>query len=729
VSLLSRLRLADSKSRPPSGELGDSGVGFGQGKTRRLLDTEYLWDLRGAAAYRMYDRMRFSDPKVNGLRAAQNLPVLRASVTIEPTDEKDKDALAKAEFVQDCLIDNFPWRAFLSDSLLATDFGFAPFEIVWRVDERGKVVVDRLAYRPPSSIAAEDITIEKGAVARITQRPATGGTYEIPGEKLLWFCYGKEGDDARGKPILRPMYKPWKLKEELEVELAVLIGKMGGVPDIKTLGIVDDATATALDEAGASFGLNDGAFVRHSDDVEISLLASNARVGEVLSAIRYFDTQLSQVCMAQVLDLGANQVGSRALGTTLSDMFTDSIQALCSYREDVLNAKGGLIYQLVDYNFPNTENMPSLRFGNVQRNDLTAMADAFQKLGAAGMNFGDEVWDWVRAEMNLPERPDDVPASAPPKPVVSPFPQQAPPETAPSPAQTPSAAGGAPEAAGAKASETAAASLKLAERREPHGVECYAELAEIATRFDDAKTAVRVATQATRDALAAELAKRARIAAKKDALTKFAAGAPPMVDKLTNEIAAVLSEFYEAGHAQVADELRRQREGKPVVEEKIERRQDGERVLAEKPKKGASQVGSEAAIRRQAEAAARSIAQATLLAAVAQAARLETVPIVDAAIEAAITRESDAAALRFGAIVTDLMQAGRADEAISQATDIEDAVYSAILDGALCEVCEPMDGEVTTDLSEAAEWTPNPGCQGGDRCRCMVFYEVRQETP
>ena len=79
-----------------------------------------------------------------------------------------------------------------------------------------------------TSLASLVTVLDLTGIARVIQRPVTGGTYEIPGEKLIWFCYGKEGDDFRGRPMLRPMYKPWKLKQELEVELAVLIRKLGG---------------------------------------------------------------------------------------------------------------------------------------------------------------------------------------------------------------------------------------------------------------------------------------------------------------------------------------------------------------------------------------------------------------------------------------------------------------------------------------------------------------------
>jgi len=40
-----------------------------------------------------------------------------------------------------------------------------------------------------------------------------------------------------------------------------------------------------------------------------------------------------------------------------------------------------------------------------------------------------------------------------------------------------------------------------------------------------------------------------------------------------------------------------------------------------------------------------------------------------------------------------------------------------------------MDGETTTDLALAESWAPNPDCEGGEKCRCLVVYEIRQEAP
>jgi hypothetical protein len=310
-----------------------------------------------------------------------------------------------------------------------------------------------------------------------------------------------------------------------------------------------------------------------------------------------------------------------------------------------------------------------------------------------------------------------VPGEAPP---AAPEPSPAPP--APS-SPAPSAPAGEPAEGGAQASEAPHshdAGLQLAERRPPRGVECYLNLAEITAQFDTAKTAVKDATAATREKLSAELVKRAAAAQAKGKLADFAASAPPMLDKLTAEISAVLSDFYAAGRTQVADELQRQKAGKPWTSKTI---RAAELALAE-----GSTPEELGALKQQAAAMARAIAASIQAAAAMQAARIAAgTPLVPDVMEAMVAREGDAAALRFAAAASDFMSMGRSAEADAQATDIEDAVYSALLDGATCAACEPMDGETTTDLTLAESWAPNPDCEGGEKCRCLVVYEIRQE--
>jgi hypothetical protein len=197
-----------------------------------------------------------------------------------------------------------------------------------------------------------------------------------------------------------------------------------------------------------------------------------------------------------------------------------------------------------------------------------------------------------------------------------------------------------------------------------------------------------------------------------------------MVDALTKQIAAVLTEHYQAGRAQVTSELARQRRGEPVGAEITDARHgDAPTQLAEPTEVPAAVA---AAIAQEAEIAARKIAAAAQASAAQQAMRDAATPLDDDVFEEGIMRESDAAALRCGGQVTRLMNSGRADEAQAQSAEIADAVYSALLDRNTCDECEGQDGDTTTDLDEAASWTPNPNCAGGDACRCLTVFEIAQ---
>jgi hypothetical protein len=372
-----------------------------------------------------------------------------------------------------------------------------------------------------------------------------------------------------------------------------------------------------------------------------------------------------------------------------------------------------------------------LRFGNVQHADVGALTSAVQKLVQSGMPLDGMVWDHIREIMNFPEAVESDAVSVAAPDTAIPRPGAASPPAKPADVTTP--AEKTPDETGAKASEECGHghALHLAERRAPHGVECYVALDELAARFDDAKTAIAEATQGTREKLVAELATRARAAAEKGTLAKFAAGQPPMLDKLAAEIKAVLTVFYADGRKQVADEMERQADGKPVaeiVEEHAAPATDTPILAAEKPKKKPNVPPVSAAdIADQAEVAARSLGAQAQAAAVAAATRLRTVPMTDEALLEAIRRETDAAAMRLSGVVTDLIRAGRADEGRDRFAGIKEAVYSAILDSNLCSVCEASEGKTTTDLDEAATWTPNPGCLGQERCRCVTIYVYETE--
>jgi len=716
--------LAEKRApKPDTQERGGTGMlfaGYGaRGESAsRLTELEYNTNLYGTNGIRTYDRMRLSDPKVAGLRRAQNQPLISAGVRIDPVDPDDAKAVEVADFVTQALVSTGPlsvadhWADNLRQFLLYLDYGYAPFEMVWEMRD-GHAIIDRFAYRPPSTV--QDIHVAGGRITHVTQVAQAGQTVEIPGEKLLWFCHEREGDNWRGRSLLRPMYKPWFNKEKAEILLLILLEKMGGLPVAREVaGGLTDTERDVIDGALESFHLSDRGYLRTPETVEVRIEGGNISLTEGLELVRYWDQQLSTVSMQQFLDLGSTPNGSRALGATMSDLYLAAMGAIAKQIENTLNAPEGPIHQLVAYNFAASEDViPTLRFASLGKLDVKALAAGLHQLWQMGMSFSDADWEWIRSELDLPAHEAQNETVAPNETPPAPEPASSDEDEAPS-------------------SEVSACECEhaLAEGRfwrQPAGPELFVALDEIADALDDAKNVVRDRTAEVRERISADLAKRAVAAAESgdpDKVAALASGKAPMLDTLARELRAIFGEYFDAGRAQVRDELARQRDGEPVAAEIVGERSGDDLAMADLPPRMTTKEARRfyAMLDAEAEIAARAIGSSAVSSAAKSAAAMLGAPPSREVAAEMIRRATAEEAIRIGWTVTRVMIGGRSAEAMEEREQIAYAQYSAILDGNVCENCEPRDGETTEDLDEATGWTPNPECLGGDRCRCATIY-------
>jgi hypothetical protein len=747
------LELAEqpTPAQPDTQERGDTGQGYTVGGSvknkalaKRLHSLERNWELYERRGYELYDRMRYSDPKVAGLLRAMRLPIISAEPRIEAageadpkTGKKDPRAVEIAKAVEGNLFDGLfgGWRANAYMWLLYLAHGFAPFEICWEIRD-GKAWVDRLAYRPPATIRADDIYVLKGRIDHIQQTMVSGTAVDpISSEKLVWFVHEREGDDWCGHSLLRPMFKPWFGKEHLEVQLLIASDRGNGTPIAtapETGWPVDAETgvsqADEMDAALEAFCLSEKSYFNLPPGAKVEIMYPQVSVKELIDVKTSFDLDLTSVAIAEFRDLGKTSSGSYALSRTLADEFTDSLNGIATDLEDTLNAPEGLIHQMVDYNFAGADDyVPKLRFAPLAKMDLKVFALALYQLNQAGMPFGERDWAWIREELDMPERDD---SQAGPKTGAG----KASPPAEPAPADASQPQGGEP------APIAAAEHLDLADDywRPLTPLECYANLAEIAQRIDEGPTTLRTATQATRNAMVAELVRRAQTAIATGDVTKVAALAQqksPMVDKLAADIRGVYAEASTAGQQQVRDELARQKSGTPVATQ-VAQHANATTLAAPKSPRLRPASGETAPptwygdlpayIDAQAAVTARQIASATQAAIAAEAMRALATKLSQEALIEMVTRASDAAALRAGLTVSHIMALGRADYALANRDQISVAFLSAILDDNTCQVCEDDDGTETTDLDYAASVINNPDCEGGGNCRCEWFFELKE---
>ena len=151
-------------------------------ETGGIISDEWLNQLRGLRGIRAYSEMRDNDAVIGAVLYAIESLVRQVEWRVRPADESDA-AIAAAKFLEECVEDMASdWESFISEVLSMLVFGFAPFEIVYKVrggdsedpTRRSKYNDGRIGWRK-FSIRGQDtiarwIFDEDGNVAGMVQR-------------------------------------------------------------------------------------------------------------------------------------------------------------------------------------------------------------------------------------------------------------------------------------------------------------------------------------------------------------------------------------------------------------------------------------------------------------------------------------------------------------------------------------------------------------------------------
>lgn len=148
-------------------------TGFGQALTGR---------------YRTYRLMR-NNPTIALARAVATVPLRAASWSIG-VDEDFEDDVVK-NFIQREITGH--WKGFLKNILFALDYGWAPFEKVWGVDDEGRWVYKKLK---PLLVDQTAILVDKETGVFIGFRNVN---VELPANKCFLYTYDKEAGNLYGR--------------------------------------------------------------------------------------------------------------------------------------------------------------------------------------------------------------------------------------------------------------------------------------------------------------------------------------------------------------------------------------------------------------------------------------------------------------------------------------------------------------------------------------------------
>ena len=400
-----------------------------------VIEEEYLTDLSGREWAEKYDEMRRSDASISSLLLACWLPIRSTKRYIQSSENPDwvtEDIDREMEeFLEDALFKNMDitWQQFLYECLTFLTFGFSVFEKVYKVDDQGKFRVKKLAFRHQKTITQRKMQNWEAWVMQQLDTPNTEWSNKgksianIPMEKLLVFTINQEWENYQWISILRPAYKHRYIKSNLEKFDAIRHQKQWvGVPVMYLPKNATPEDKKAAKEIIGKFKTNEqsGIVMPWPKDswweFEFADLKAWDKT-EMLESIKYHTREIVKAALAQFIELGSTQSGSRALSEDQTDLFIDAIGSYAKIIEDVINRF--LVKELIDLNFT-TDRYPKLRFENLEKEDLTQFATAIQWLVTWWLVTTDsELENFVREKFQLPAKVEEENITeTPEKPIV-----------------------------------------------------------------------------------------------------------------------------------------------------------------------------------------------------------------------------------------------------------------------------------------------------------------------
>jgi hypothetical protein len=731
-----------------------------------ISDTEENNELRWPRNIRTYDKMKRTEITIRWMLSLQKVPILSATYFAEPGGDEPED-LEAAAFVEHMLTEELQGGliGLLERALRILDYGHSVLE---EVNDLRPVT---FTYKPKKQDAdeeePEEVVVEKEmlVVARLPERlqktihqwvPVEGDSSQlqeivqflgdgmeppfakIPAKQLVVFTLEKEGDDWRGNSLLRPAWRPWKYKQQLENLEAIAYERSTGIPLVyPPSGNTDSKALDSVEVAVSGVRQGENLFVimpgpKAGPDVDPSegwLLEDFGMKGDDTAdpdkAIGRHETALARNVQAEFMRLGHTQTGARATGEVQQEPYYLAIQALINYVLSVINER--IVEPAVRRNYSVTK-VPKLRASRIQAKNLLAIAEALSKLATGKLIEPDPHLEaHLRDLLELPEKAPEEEGEE--LPVPDGFVQLPDGSVVEDPAAKAAHAQALAQAAGqvqpaepagpkpkpkpmpASTAKTRAEATERIEAfslpRPPRTNEQSVNFSEIHALLEngDADLIELVQRAAEGSVRSLEQAMNTAVAARApDAVSSLELDSLPM----QRAIERVLTQLYDKGQEQVRAEIRRQ---------------SGKVMLADGLIKEAATEVSKRVIKAVAKSAAESIANAGVRALKQRALRT----IQDGSVPtgagydpmAAIRAEAQRAA---AGIVSAAFNMGRNDWAMQHSEDVAYSEYSAMLDPNTCSPCAEADGTVGPPGGLPELPTPNPNCAGGGACRCIWIY-------
>ena len=286
--------------------------------------------------------------------------------------------------------------------------------------------IRKLSVRSQDSFLRWEIDAEGGIQGFWQMAPPTYIPTLIPIEKALLFRTRPKKNNPEGTSLLRGCYQPWYFKKHVQQLAGIGIERdLAGLPVIYAPAEVIDTngspqqqrTRTALQEIVTNIRNDEQAGVLMPGDrdekgnrmYELALLTTGGtRQFDIKAYLNYFDQRIAMTMMADFILLGHEQVGSFALASSKTGLFTAALGAYLDAICATINEH--LFTRMQRLNGWPMELLPTLTHGDVESVDLTELSGFVKNLAQSGFDLtqNEAVLNYLLRQAHIPVPEDSA---------------------------------------------------------------------------------------------------------------------------------------------------------------------------------------------------------------------------------------------------------------------------------------------------------------------------------
>nr|DAF90096.1 MAG TPA: Portal protein [Siphoviridae sp. ctu061] len=406
---------------------------IGQKRWNGVLYEEFLRDLQGIRGVEVYREMANNDDTIGAILFAIKMLIRHTVWNIEPGGDSAKDREA-SEFVESCMGDmQSTWTDTISEILSFLVYGWSLHEIVYkrrmgksrnpRTNSKysdGLIGWQKLPIRSQDTLYKWEYDKHDNLVGMTQMPPPDYGFITIPMKKAMLFRTESAKDNPEGRSILRNAYRPWYFKRRIqEIEAIGIERDLAGLPVFHAPDGTDIWDDTDPDMVKINAALTkmvksvrrdeyEGLVLPHGFEFEL-VSTGGARQFDTNAIINRYDTKIAMTVLADFLMLGHNKVGSFALSSDKTELFSVAISAFLDVICETFNNQS--IPALIDINgdhFNGITDYPKMTHGEIEDVDMKSAGQFIKDMTGIGVIVPDDgLEDYVREIGHLPERTTD----------------------------------------------------------------------------------------------------------------------------------------------------------------------------------------------------------------------------------------------------------------------------------------------------------------------------------